>query len=173
MHVMSENVAVQTRKLTVQGKQAAEALPPQPCGSDAPRRAGRRHGVPLTCSYGACFSSSCAVFEVRVLGVEPDARWYNVRLRCRLRPEFCWQVTRRYSDFAKIASHLSKEDDGASIAVLPPKLPLVMLSPAHRQRRVLGLQRFCQHLLAQPRLASDNRVAAFFDLDFGYFFAAL
>jgi hypothetical protein len=121
-------------------------------------------------------STTTAIFDVRVLGVEltdarwyvgADVQWYNVRLVCRLRPDLSWQVTKRYSDFDALAQRLALDVGSPASPKLPPKLPVILLSPARLQRRVLGLQRFCQQVLAQPCLVSHRHVAAFFDLDFG------
>ena len=114
-----------------------------------------------------------SLFNVRVLLLEnsedPDrARWYNVRLVCRLRPELSWRVARRYSEFDALLQQLQLDaSSSASLPRLPPKVPSLLLTSALQQQRVLGLQKWSQELLACPALCAHPAVAAFFDLDFG------
>ena len=120
-------------------------------------------------------SSSSRLFDVRVMGVESSggaARWYNVRLVCRLRPELSWRVTRRYRDFDALMTALQADSAAGrlfnthasahspcttALPRLPPKL--LILSIAEQQRRVLGLQRFCQQLLSMPHVLASSRCA--------------
>ena len=114
------------------------------------------------------------LFDVRVLLIATTAsspsRWYNVRLVCRLRPTLSWRVTRRFSDFDALLQRLRADAPPTlchGLPSLPPKLPHLLLTPALQQRRVLGLQKLCQELLASPAMCADARVGDFFDLSFG------
>lgn len=115
------------------------------------------------------------IFDVRVMAVDSGAasvqRWYNVRLVCRLRPDLSWRVTRRYSEFDALAVAI-KRNNAVHMLVpsLPPKLPSLLLSAAELQRRVIGLQRWSQHVLASTVLLGDPEVATFFDLSFGLWY---
>ena len=110
-----------------------------------------------------------SLFDVRVLLIENAAertRWYNVRLVCRMRPDVSWRVARRYRDFDALMTALQREAAvSPDLPPLPPKRAL--LTPAEQQRRVLGLEKFCQALLSAPALCAHGLVSAFFDLDFG------
>ena len=98
---------------------------------------------------------------------EDVARWYNVRLTCRLRPELSWRVTRRYREFDALACGLRAELPAYPVPELPPKLLPLFGGAAQLQRRAIGLQRFCQEVLASPALIGVPAVAEFFDLSFG------
>ncbi len=115
--------------------------------------------------------SEPAVFGVRVMEVgasDDEIRWYLVRLVYRLRPGLSWEVVRRFREFDALASQLPHPARGRpSLPPLPPKLPSLLLSQTAQQRRVVGLQRFCQRLLSCPELIALPVVAEFFDLDFG------
>ena len=111
-----------------------------------------------------------AVFDVRVHSIQPDERWYNVRLVCRLRPDVGWHVCKRFREFDTLASSLRRHAGGGGAVVpgLPSKaVPAALMSTEQRQRRVLGLQRFCQLVLADADLFAAPAAADFFDLDFG------
>ena len=98
--------------------------------------------------------------------MDSGSRWYNVRIVCKLRPELSWRVARRYREFDALVSSMNKENEPA-LPPLPPKMPSILMGVAERQRRVLGLQTFCQAALANPALVAHKRISEFFDLDFG------
>lgn len=123
--------------------------------------------------------SQGSFFDCRVMTAVPNAdedssstTWYSIKITCRLRPDLTsWRVTRRYSEFDALASHLAnarplplpKED----LPPLPPKIPSLLLSAAQRQRRVVGLHKWCLQILSHAPLLANERVAEFFDLSFG------
>jgi hypothetical protein len=105
-------------------------------------------------------------FNVRVIGVAGGDRVtrYLVRLQCLHRPDLRWEVSRRYSEFDALA-HLLQGP--LSVPMLPPKGLRMLQSQAERDRRVLGLERFCHGVLGCPRLLTHAAVGPFFELDFG------
>ena len=129
---------------------------------EAPSPAGCAVGAPL-------------VFDVRVLATQSlvesgrAPRWYLVRLVCRLKPGLSWEVTRRYSEFDALWAELAPVAlaAGEPLPQLPPKVPRLLLSEIERQRRVIGLQRCAQLLLAMPHMLGRAEVGAFFNLDYG------
>lgn len=108
------------------------------------------------------------LFDARVLLIAENAsgaaRWYNVRLVCLLRPDLAWRVTRRYRDFDALLQRLQRDATQCELPALPPKVPQLLMTPALQQRRVLGLQKFCQELLASPALCAHAHVGDFFEL---------
>lgn len=111
-----------------------------------------------------------SLFSVRVLLLEnADDRvlWYNVRIVCQLRPELSWRVARRYRDFDALLQALRHETLSVPPPPLPPKVLPLMLNSFLQQQRVIGLQRWCQDVLACPSLCGHAAVSEFFDLDFG------
>mmetsp|Transcript_31042 Transcript_31042/g.102708 ORF Transcript_31042/g.102708 Transcript_31042/m.102708 type:complete len:280 (-) Transcript_31042:545-1384(-) len=121
--------------------------------------------------------SGAWLFDVRVMGVDcrkresNGVRWYLVRLVCRQRPGLSWEVTHRFSEFDALARQI-KPPESLALPPLPRKLPSMLLSHTEKVRRVVGLQRFCESLLASPALVGTAEVSTFFDLDFGLWHAA-
>ena len=165
--------------------EAAESRSPHTVAGKAARTpttaAAPRTRRPLQAGAAASVSpspppSSLPIFECDVMTVDPGEavarRWYNVRLVCRLRPDLSWRVTRRYSDFDSLATDVEHEarTHGVCLPPLPPKLPSLLLSAAELQRRVLGLQRWSQHVLSSPVLLGHPAVLTFFNLSFGLWY---
>lgn len=147
-----------------------------PLGTSLPRGrlASLGSDVPTESEKGgsSLLGSSRALFDVRVMGVEAEGsvRWYRVRLVYRLRPNFSWEVTRRFSQFDALAQGLTQQED-TGLPAMPRKLPQLLLTPTEEQRRILGLQRYCQALLSTPELLGHATVSKFFDLSFGLWHA--
>lgn len=139
--------------------------------AESPGRGARTLSVgsdPRTPNEKGSIFDSKSLFDVRVMGVEAEGpiRWYRIRLVCRTRSNFSWEVTRRFSQFDALKKGLAEQ--GASrIPPLPRKLPQFLITLTEEQRRVLGLQKYCEGLLANPGMLREGAVAEFFDLAFG------
>lgn len=149
---------------------ATSVLSPLPLNSlisNPPRRtcAGRPRESSV---YLGSVYSSATLFDL-TLCVEDEGssptRWYLIRLVCRLRPSVSWTVRRRFAHFVGLSRVLTASCPGMEIPTLPSKLTL--RTAAKQQRRVTGLQWFCEQCLSDPKLLAEPSVGKFFDLDFG------
>ena len=74
----------------------------------------------------------------------------------------------RFSEFDALACELrAGRTQPARLPALPPKMPALLLSQTERQRRVVGLQRWSEHVLSTPSLVAHRALGDFFCLDSG------
>ena len=77
-------------------------------------------------------------------------------------------MVHRFSEFDALASELrAGRSPPARLPALPPKMPALLLSQTERQRRVVGLQRWSEHVLSTPSLVAHKALGDFFCLDSG------
>lgn len=130
----------------------AVALLPAKTTLSSPTKLGHRDGGLLP------------LFNVRVLALEGGAvRWYVVRVSI---PGRSWQVTRRYSEFAKLHSRL-QQLTASSLPDIPGKV--LLHTQAELCNRVVGLQRFCDRLLQQAHCKHSRQGPDFFAVLYEFF----
>lgn len=77
-------------------------------------------------------------------------------------------MVRRFSEFDALARELRADRaHPTKLPVLPPKMPALLLSQTERQRRVVGLQRWSEHVLSAPGVVAHASLGRFFCLDSG------
>ena len=143
----------------------------------SPSNTNRRHAHPASAVRSSSQAPPAAAhFDCRVLTAmshdeeQAAATYYSIKVVCRMRADQpCWRVTRRYSEFDALARSVqsSHPQDAKGLPSLPPKMPSLLLTASQRQRRVVGLQKWCHRVLSLAPLLADPHVAEFFDLSFG------